>query len=263
MYERFTDRARKVLVLANQEALHFNHETVDTYHILLGLVKEGSGVAANVLKNLDIDLRKIRLAVEKVVRPGPEQIIMGKLPHTPAFKKVIEGAIGEALTLGHRYVGTEHLLLALVKEGSGIAAMVLTGMGLKLETIRLEILNLLQAGAKEEVQQDKLRIPYELLYAYGRLEEILECKLVEMPPQVTLDTTKLLGELVEAYKAGSALSAVSYSITMQGKGSQESYLALQKEILARNANRNPNVGTEVIDQPTWFKWVRLAQGFSE
>ena len=90
MYERFTDRARKVMQLANQEAQRFNHEYIGTEHILLGLVKEGSGVAANVLKNLDIDLRKIRLEVEKIVQSGPDMVTMGKLPQTPRAKKVIE-----------------------------------------------------------------------------------------------------------------------------------------------------------------------------
>ena len=87
MYERFTDRARKVMQLANQEAQRFNHEYIGTEHILLGLVKEGSGVAANVLKNLDVDLRKIRLEVEKLVQSGPEMVTMGKLPQTPRAKK--------------------------------------------------------------------------------------------------------------------------------------------------------------------------------
>ena len=93
MYERFTDRARKVMQLANQEAQRFNHEYIGTEHILLGLVKEGSGVAANVLKNLEVDLRKIRLEVEKIVQSGPDMVTMGKLPQTPRAKKVVEYAI--------------------------------------------------------------------------------------------------------------------------------------------------------------------------
>src|SRR5688572_32354676 len=96
MYERFTDRARKVMQLANQEAQRFNHEYIGTEHVLLGLIKEGSGVAANVLKNLDVDLRKIRLEVEKLVQSGPDMVTMGKLPQTPRAKKVIEYAIEEA-----------------------------------------------------------------------------------------------------------------------------------------------------------------------
>src|SRR5205814_2017500 len=111
MYERFTDRARKVMQLANQEAQRFNHEYIGTEHILLGLVKEGSGVAANVLKNLDIDLRKVRAEVEAIVVSWrPERAYLGKLPQTPRAKKVIEYAIAEARRLKHNYVGTEHLL---------------------------------------------------------------------------------------------------------------------------------------------------------
>src|SRR6266850_6592641 len=143
MYERFTDRARKVMQLANQEAQRFNHEYVGTEHILLGLVKEGSGVAANVLKNLDIDLRKIRLEVEKIVQAGPDMVTMGKLPQTPRAKKVIEYAIEEARNLNHNYVGTEHLLLGLLREQEGVAAQVLMNLGLKLDDVREEVLNLL------------------------------------------------------------------------------------------------------------------------
>jgi ATP-dependent Clp protease ATP-binding subunit ClpC len=143
MYERFTDRARKVMQLANQEAQRFNHEYIGTEHILLGLVKEGSGVAANVLKNLDIDLRKIRLEVEKLVQSGPDMVTMGKLPQTPRAKKVIEYSIEEARNLNHNYVGTEHLLLGLLREQEGVAAQVLMNLGLKLEDVREEVLNLL------------------------------------------------------------------------------------------------------------------------
>ncbi len=150
MYERFTDRARKVMALANQEAQRFNHEYIGTEHILLGLVKEGSGVGATVLKNLDIDLRKVRLEVEKLVKSGPDMVTMGKLPQTPRAKKVIEYAIEEARNLGHNYVGTEHLLLGLLRERDGVAAQVLMNLGLKLEEVREEVLNLLGAGVESE-----------------------------------------------------------------------------------------------------------------
>src|SRR5438874_3304246 len=145
MYERFTDRARKVMQLANQEAQRFNHEYIGTEHVLLGLVKEGSGVAANVLKNLDIDLRKIRLEVERIVQTGPgsEMVTMGKLPQTPRAKKVIDYSVEEARNLNHNYVGTEHLLLGLLREQEGVAAQVLMNLGLKLEDVREEVLNLL------------------------------------------------------------------------------------------------------------------------
>ena len=150
MFERFTDRARKVMALANQEAQRFNHEYIGTEHILLGLVKEGSGVGANVLKNLEVDLRKVRLEVEKLVKSGPNMVTMGKLPQTPRAKKVIEYAIEEARNLNHNYVGTEHLLLGLLREQDGVAAQVLMNLGLKLEEVREEVLNLLGAAGEPE-----------------------------------------------------------------------------------------------------------------
>lgn len=157
MFERFTDRARKVMALANQEAQRFNHEYIGTEHILLGLVKEGSGVGANVLKNLDVDLRKVRLEVEKLVKSGPETVTMGKLPQTPRAKKVIEYAIEEARNLNHNYVGTEHLLLGLLREQDGVAAQVLMNLNLRLEDVREEVLNLL--GATEEGDEIGSAIP--------------------------------------------------------------------------------------------------------
>ncbi len=149
MFERFTDRARKVMALANQEAQRLNHEYIGTEHILLGLVKEGSGVGANVLKNLDVDLRKVRLEVEKLVKAGSEMVTMGKLPQTPRAKKVIEYAIEEARNLNHNYVGTEHLLLGLLREHDGVAAQVLMNLGLKLEEVRADVLNRLGASGQE------------------------------------------------------------------------------------------------------------------
>jgi ATP-dependent Clp protease ATP-binding subunit ClpC len=143
MYERFTDRARKTMQLANQEAQRFNHEYIGTEHILLGLIKEGSGVAANVFRNLDIDLRKIRSEVEKIVQSGPHMVSMGKLPQTPRAKKVIEYAIEEARAFSHNYVGTEHLLLGLLREQEGVAAQVLMNLGANLELVRSETLSLL------------------------------------------------------------------------------------------------------------------------
>jgi len=138
------------MALANQEAQRFNHEYIGTEHILLGLVKEGSGVGANVLKNLGVDLHKVRMGVEKLVKPGPDMVTMGKLPQTPRAKKVIEYSIEEARNLSHNYVGTEHILLGLLREHEGVAAQVLMNLGLKLEEVREEVLNLLGAGVDAE-----------------------------------------------------------------------------------------------------------------
>ncbi len=187
MYERFTDRARKVMQLANQEAQRFNHEYIGTEHILLGLVKEGSGVATNVLKNLDIDLRKIRLEVEKIVQSGPDMVTMGKLPQTPRAKKVIEYSIEEARNLNHNYVGTEHLLLGLLREQEGVAAQVLMNLGLKLEDVREEVLNLLghnpesgEGGGGEGRTANKGKSKTPALDSFGR-------DLTELARQQKLD----------------------------------------------------------------------------
>ncbi len=145
MFDRFTDRARKVMGLARQEAQRLNHEYIGTEHILLGLVQEGSGVAANVLKNLDIDLRKVRQEVEKLVKTGPSMVTMGQLPFTPRAKKVLELALEEASNLGHNYIGTEHILLGLIKEHDGKAAKVLTNLNVQLDSVRSEILDFLGA----------------------------------------------------------------------------------------------------------------------
>lgn len=155
MYERFTDRARKVMQLAAEEARRFNHEYIGTEHVLLGLVRENAGVAANVLKNLDIDLRAIRREVELIVQHGPggEQVVMGRLPHTPRTKKVIEYAVLEAQRLRHNYVGTEHLLLGLIREDEGVAAQILMYLGLKLEDVREEVLNLLGRDPDEPLDK--------------------------------------------------------------------------------------------------------------
>lgn len=143
MYERFTDRARKVLALANQEAQRFNHEYIGTEHILLGLGREGSGVGANVLKNLKVDLQGMCCEVEKLVKHAAAKVLIGKLPQTPQARKVIEYAIEESRNLFHHYVGTEHLLLGLLREPDSVASQVLTNLGLRLEDVRKEMLRLL------------------------------------------------------------------------------------------------------------------------
>ena len=148
MFEQFTERARKVLGLARQEAQKFNHEYIGTEHILLGLILEGSGVAATVLRNMDVDLRKIRLEIEKLVQQGPQVMTApSKLPFTPRAKRVIDLAKEEAATLNHEHVGTEHLLLGLLRENEGIAAQVLMNLGVRLDEVREEVLELLSPDA--------------------------------------------------------------------------------------------------------------------
>ncbi len=143
MFNKFTERARKVILLAKQEAKRFNHDYIGTEHILLGLLREGEGVAAAVLQSLGMNLNNIRLEVEKLVQVGPTTVVSGDLPFTPKAKKVMELAMEEARTLGHNYIGTEHLLLGLIREGEGVASQVFMNMGLDLEKVREEVIKLL------------------------------------------------------------------------------------------------------------------------
>ncbi len=143
MFNKFTERARKVILLAKEEAKRFNHDYIGTEHLLLGLVREGEGVAAAVLQNLGLNAELIRMEVEKLVQPGPTTVISGDIPFTPKAKKVIELAMDEARSLGHNYVGTEHILLGLIREGEGVASQVLLNLGLDLGRVRNEIMELL------------------------------------------------------------------------------------------------------------------------
>lgn len=170
----YTDRSKRVMQLANQEAQRFNHEYIGTEHILLGIVKEGRGVAAQVLDGLDVNLRKIRLEVEKLIQSGPTMVMMGKLPLTPRAKKVLENAEQEslALTLKHPCISTEHLLLGILREQEGVAAQVLTNLGLTLDGVREEILGMFgstrEAGKAAEALEG---IPFGRIRVLGLFEE--------------------------------------------------------------------------------------------
>ncbi|MBD0319636.1 MAG: NDP-hexose 4-ketoreductase, partial [Gemmatimonadetes bacterium] len=143
MNYNFTDRVRKVLAMAREEAIRLQHDYVGTEHILLGLIREGEGVAAAVLNNLAVDLEQVQEKVEESVRRGKATIALGELPYTSRAKKVLEFAMAEARELNHSYVGTEHLLLGLLREEKGIAAEVLGQLGVGLEDARRETLKLL------------------------------------------------------------------------------------------------------------------------
>ena len=141
-FDKFTERARRVLTLAQEEAQRFNHNYIGTEHLLLGLVREGDGVAAKVLANLGVELNKVRSAVEFIIGRG-DRTVLGEIGLTPRAKKVIELAVDEARRLNHNYIGTEHLLLGLVREGEGIAAGVLESLGVNLERVRAETTRIL------------------------------------------------------------------------------------------------------------------------
>src|SRR5215468_10396370 len=135
MFERFTDRARRVVVLAQEEARMLNHNYIGTEHILLGLIHEGEGVAAKALESLGISLEAVRQQVEEIIGQG-QQAPSGHIPFTPRAKKVLELSLREALQLGHNYIGTEHILLGLIREGEGMAAQILVQRGAGLERVR-------------------------------------------------------------------------------------------------------------------------------
>jgi ATP-dependent Clp protease ATP-binding subunit ClpC len=151
-FDKFTERARRVLSLAQEEAQRFQHNYIGTEHLLLGLVREGEGVAAKVLLKLGVELEKVRDAVEYIIGRG-DHVVLGEIGLTPRAKKVIELAVDEARRMNHHYIGTEHLLLGLVREGSGIAAGVLESLGVNLEKVRRTTLAVLGVSNQETVQK--------------------------------------------------------------------------------------------------------------
>ena len=150
MFERFTDRARRVVVLAQEEARMLNHNYIGTEHILLGLIHEGEGVAAKALESLGISLEAVRQQVEEIIGQG-QQAPSGHIPFTPRSKKVLDLSLRESLQLGHNYIGTEHILLGLIREGEGVAAQVLVRLGADLMRVRQQVIRLLHSTASEPV----------------------------------------------------------------------------------------------------------------
>ncbi len=191
----FTPRAQQVLALARKEADRFNHNFVGTEHLLLGLLKLGQGVAVNVLQKLGLDLEQVRLEVEKQVGTGPDQKVIGNIPYTPRVKKVLSLAAKEAKALTHTYVGTEHILLGLLREGDGVAARVLKNLDVDIEQTRQEILKELDPnftapeespageGTPEKAAEKKGETKTPALKAFGRdLTEI--ARKGEMDPVI-------------------------------------------------------------------------------
>jgi hypothetical protein len=152
MFERFTDRARRVVPLAQEEARMLNHNYIGTEHILLGLLREGEGVAAKALESLGISLDAVRQQVEEIIGQG-QQAPSGPIPFTPRAKKVLELSLREALQLGHNYIGTEHILLGLIREGDGVAAQVLIRLGADLNRVRQQIIALLYRSKESRLDR--------------------------------------------------------------------------------------------------------------
>ena len=173
MFERFTDRARRVVVLAQDEARMLNHNYIGTEHILLGLLHEGEGVAAKALESLGISLDAVRQQVEEIIGQG-QQAPSGHIPFTPRAKKVLELSLRESLQLGHNYIGTEHILLGLIREGDGVAAQVLVRLGADRNRVRQQVIQLLHGHqGKEPVSARSAERELRLLPAVqARLEEV-------------------------------------------------------------------------------------------
>src|ERR671915_480326 len=169
MFERFTEKARRVVVLAQEEARMLNHNYIGTEHILLGLIHEGEGVAAKALESLGISLEAVRQKVEEIIGQG-QQAPSGHIPFTPRAKKVLELSLREALQLGHSYIGTEHILLGLIREGEGVAAQVLQKLGADLNRVRQQVIQLLSGytGGKETVSSEQTPQGSMVLDQFGR-----------------------------------------------------------------------------------------------
>jgi ATP-dependent Clp protease ATP-binding subunit ClpC len=188
MFERFTERARQVVVLAQAEAKAFKHNYIGTEHLLLGLLREEEGLAARVLESLDIELDEVRAQVVRIVGEGDE-VVAGQIPFTPRAKKILEWSLREALELGHNYIGTEHVLLGLMRENEGVAVEVLNGFAADAEKVRSEILRLLSGpgrpggrGAAVKVTVESGEVP-PLSWEYE--VRTLEGPTQTWPPQLT------------------------------------------------------------------------------
>ena len=183
MFERFTDRARRVVVFAREEARLLKHNYIGTEHILLGLIHEGEGVAARALKSLDIHLESVRKQVTEIIGPGAEEP-SGHIPFTPRARKTLELSLRESFQLGHNYIGTEHILLGLIREGDGVAAQVLRKLSADLHTVRQEVIKLLSGVEGERP-------------AAGTWQERRRSSVTYAPP------TQLSGEFTGILHAGS------------------------------------------------------------
>src|SRR5437899_8745597 len=168
MHDKFTERVRKVIYLAREEAARLQHDYIGTEHLLLGVIREGEGIAATVLNNLGVDLDHIRQAVENMVSSSGGTMTIGEIPFTPRAKRVLELAVDEARSLGHNYVGTEHLLLGLIREGEGVAAKVLLELGVDRKRVREETLKLLGGSPAQQPAEREERPETPALNQFGR-----------------------------------------------------------------------------------------------
>jgi ATP-dependent Clp protease ATP-binding subunit ClpC len=187
MFERFTDRARRVIVLAQEEARLLNHDWIGTEHLLLGLAREGQGVAAKALEVLGVRLEALRSQVESIIGRG-QMAPSGHIPFTPRAKKVLELSLRESKQLGHNYIGTEHILLGLIREGEGVAAQVLVKLGADQARVRQQVIELLSGsaggpGAAAGTRLGRLSVPDEVREAEEQLDQVRRQKVAAIEAQ--------------------------------------------------------------------------------
>jgi ATP-dependent Clp protease ATP-binding subunit ClpA len=205
LFERFTDRARRVIVLAQEEARALRHDYIGTEHILLGLIHEGEGVAAKALEALGIGLQAVRQQVEELIGQGEEQR-SGHIPFTPRAKKVLELSLRESQQLGHNYIGTEHILLGLIREGDGVAAQVLVRLGADLNRVRQQVIEVL---ADHQARQPASQQPAPVGLRVGRMPAGLQARVSALESRLSaleqrLGTGPDTGELDEQVQRLSA-----------------------------------------------------------
>ena len=236
MFERFTDRARRVVALAQDEARRLNHSWIGTEHILLGLIHEGEGVAARTLESLGISLDAVRQQVEEIIGQG-QQAPSGHIPFTPRAKKVLELSLREALQLGHNYIGTEHILLGLIREGDGVAAQVLVKLGADLNRVRQQVIELLYGHQDQDVGSAGSRpgerapagLPEEALARFDALDRRLTA--LERWVSVQPDLEDLDREIAQVRREKEA------AIERQDFEAAVASRAREKQLLAARADR--------------------------
>jgi Clp amino terminal domain, pathogenicity island component len=233
MFKRFTDRARRVVVLAQEEARRLDHDWIGTEHLLLGLIHEGDGVAARALESLGISLQAVRQQVEEIIGRG-QQAPSGHIPFTPRSKKVLELSLRESQQLGHNYIGTEHILLGLIREGDGVAAQVLVKLGADLDRVRQQVLQLLHGReAEEPVSARSARRELVLLPAVKSRLEAVEQRLTAIEQRVGIGPdTSDLDEQIEIVRTGKEAA-----VDAQDYAQAASLRDREKELLASKAAR--------------------------
>ena len=252
MFERFTDRARRVVVLAQEEARMLNHNYIGTEHILLGLIHEGEGVAAKALESLGIALEGVRQQVEEIIGQG-QQAPSGHIPFTPRAKKVLELSLREALQLGHNYIGTEHILLGLIREGEGVAAQVLVKLGADLARVRQQVIQVLggYAGGEDvgaRMRLVRMTVPDDLREAEEQLAQVrrekesaIQAQDFERAATLRDQETQLLPRLAEREREWTA--GVDLAAVIQENHKLHSEVERLRELLGRHGI-DPDGGAE-------------------